>query len=84
MDFTENTLVMDMSKISLTGMNRELMKKIRASILLLSPLLYRFGAVDIPFPGGCNIGKRPIDEHLNGLREIGYSSMDSDESIHLS
>ena len=83
-DFTENTLVMDMSKISLTGMNRELMKKIRASILLLSPLLYRFGAVDIPFPGGCNIGKRPIDEHLNGLREIGYSSMDSDESIHLS
>lgn len=65
-------------------MNRELMKKIRASILLLAPLLYRFGTVDMPFPGGCNIGKRPIDEHLNGLREIGYSSMDGDESIHLS
>lgn len=83
-DFTGNTLTMDMSAITLQNMNRELTKKIRASILLLAPLLYRFGAVDIPFPGGCNIGKRPIDEHLNGLREIGYSSMDGDESIHLS
>ncbi|MDD5376945.1 MAG: UDP-N-acetylglucosamine 1-carboxyvinyltransferase [Candidatus Gracilibacteria bacterium] len=83
-DFTGNTLVMDMSRISLENMNRELMKKIRASILLLAPLLYRFGAVDIPFPGGCNIGKRPIDEHLNGLREIGYESKDGTESIHLS
>jgi len=75
---------MDMSRISLDAMNRELMKKIRASILLLAPLLYRFGSVDIPFPGGCNIGKRPIDEHLNGLREIGYNATDGDESIHLS
>lgn len=83
-DFTGNTLTMDMSAISLENMNRELMKKIRASILLLAPLLHRFGKVDIPFPGGCNIGKRPIDEHLNGLREIGYSSVDGDESIHLS
>ncbi|MDD5197730.1 MAG: UDP-N-acetylglucosamine 1-carboxyvinyltransferase [Candidatus Gracilibacteria bacterium] len=83
-NFTGNTLTMDMSRISLENMNRELMKKIRASILLLAPLLYRFGSVDIPFPGGCNIGKRPINEHLNGLREIGYESKDGDESIHLS
>lgn len=83
-DFNGNTLTMDMSQISLQNMNRELMKKIRASILLLSPLLYRFGKVDIPFPGGCNIGKRPIDEHLSGLKEIGYDSTDGDESIHLS
>lgn len=83
-DFTGNRLTMDMTAISLRNMDRELMKKIRASILLLSPLLYRFGTVDIPFPGGCNIGKRPIDEHLNGLREIGYDSVDGSESIHLS
>ncbi|MBD3267973.1 UDP-N-acetylglucosamine 1-carboxyvinyltransferase, partial [bacterium] len=49
----------------------ELCRKIRASILLLSPLLYRLGEVRLPFPGGDQIGRRRIDSHLLGLEHMG-------------
>ncbi|QCI22241.1 UDP-N-acetylglucosamine 1-carboxyvinyltransferase [Buchnera aphidicola] len=48
-----------------------LIKKIRASIWLLAPLLARFGKAKIFFPGGCKIGKRPIDLHINNLIKLG-------------
>lgn len=44
---------------------------IRASVLLLGPLLTRFGKVDIALPGGCNIGHRPIDMHIHALCKMG-------------
>lgn len=83
-DFTDNTLRMDMRQIRMDGINYELIKKMRASILLIAPLLHRFGAVEMPYPGGCNIGKRPIDEHINGFRAIGYKDQDTMESVRLS
>ena len=43
----------------------------RASVLCLGPLLSRVGKAQIPFPGGCDIGSRPIDIHLKGLRQLG-------------
>lgn len=48
-----------------------LAKDIRASVLLLGPLLTRVGYVEIPLPGGCAIGARPIDEHIQGLALLG-------------
>ncbi|KIE64299.1 UDP-N-acetylglucosamine 1-carboxyvinyltransferase [Candidatus Riesia pediculischaeffi] len=48
-----------------------LSKSIRASILALSPLIARFGKGRIFFPGGCQIGKRPIDLHIDGLKKMG-------------
>ncbi|MBN2327986.1 MAG: UDP-N-acetylglucosamine 1-carboxyvinyltransferase [Candidatus Omnitrophica bacterium] len=48
-----------------------LCKKIRASVLLLAPLLVRCGRAEIPFPGGDRIGRRRIDTHLLGLKELG-------------
>jgi len=66
------------------NINYELIKKMRASILLIAPLLHRFGSVEMPYPGGCNIGKRPIDEHINGFRAIGYKDHDTMESVQLS
>jgi UDP-N-acetylglucosamine 1-carboxyvinyltransferase len=65
------------------NMNRELAKKIRASILLLAPLLARLGFVELPYPGGCNIGKRPIDEHINGFVGLGYKDSTNDEFVVL-
>ncbi len=49
----------------------ELVKTMRASILVLGPILARFGAARVSFPGGCAIGSRPVDLHLRGLEAMG-------------
>lgn len=49
----------------------ELVKTMRASILVLGPLLARFGRADVSLPGGCAIGARPVDLHVSGLRAMG-------------
>ena len=48
-----------------------LARRLRASVLLLGPLVARLGRARVPLPGGCNIGSRPLDLHLKGLRELG-------------
>ena len=50
--------------------DEEYMKKIRSSIFMLGPLLARFKRAKVSYPGGCNIGLRPIDLHLKGLRDL--------------
>jgi UDP-N-acetylglucosamine 1-carboxyvinyltransferase len=49
----------------------ELVKTMRASILVLGPLLARFGHADVSLPGGCAIGARPVNIHVEGLRQMG-------------
>jgi len=49
----------------------ELVKTMRASILVLGPLLARFGKATVSLPGGCAIGSRPVDQHIKGLQAMG-------------
>src|SRR5476651_2605873 len=49
----------------------DLVKTMRASILVLGPLLARFGEAKVSLPGGCAIGSRPVDQHIKGLRALG-------------
>ena len=49
----------------------ELVKTMRASILVMGPLLARFGKAEVSFPGGCAIGSRPVDLHLKGFEAMG-------------
>ena len=49
----------------------ELVRTMRASILVLGPILSRFGHAEVSFPGGCAIGSRPVDQHLRGLEAMG-------------
>ncbi len=49
----------------------ELVKTMRASVLVLGPLLARFGAAKVSLPGGCAIGTRPVDQHIKGLQAMG-------------
>ena len=49
----------------------ELVKTMRASILVLGPTLARFGEAEVSLPGGCAIGSRPVDQHLKGLETLG-------------
>ena len=49
----------------------ELVRKMRASILVLGPMLTRYGQANVSFPGGCAIGSRPVDLNLRGLQALG-------------
>ncbi|QCI19945.1 MAG: UDP-N-acetylglucosamine 1-carboxyvinyltransferase [Buchnera aphidicola (Brevicoryne brassicae)] len=67
----QKILYIDPSSINNFSPPYDLIKKIRASIWILAPLLTRFGKAKIFFPGGCQIGKRPIDLHIKGLIKLG-------------
>jgi len=63
-------------KVSAAALNNqrapyELVKTMRASILVMGPLLARFGSAEVSFPGGCAIGSRPVDLHLKGFEAMG-------------
>lgn len=60
----------------------ELGERMRSSVLFLGPLLARFGEASVCRPGGCAIGKRPVDLHLEGLRQLGAKFDLSEERIH--
>lgn len=61
----------DPSGINKTELNEALVKKLRASIILAGPMMAKFGKVRMPYPGGCVIGKRPIDLFLDGFMSFG-------------
>lgn len=62
----------------------ELVKTMRASILVLGPLLARFGKAEVSLPGGCAIGPRPVDVHIDALIKMGADITVSDGYIHAS
>ncbi|MDL0088250.1 UDP-N-acetylglucosamine 1-carboxyvinyltransferase [Campylobacter gastrosuis] len=67
----KNELKIDTSKVHSTMANYDIVRKMRASILVLGPLLSRFGHCEVSLPGGCAIGQRPIDLHLSALEKMG-------------
>lgn len=67
----ERTLVIKNNEIQPEKINQDLVNKIRASVLLVGPLLARFGSAKIHSPGGCHIGVRPLDAHLKAFNDIG-------------
>jgi UDP-N-acetylglucosamine 1-carboxyvinyltransferase len=60
----------------------ELVRTMRSSILVLGPLLARFGQADVSLPGGCAIGARPVDIHLDGLEKMGAEIKVENGYIH--
>jgi UDP-N-acetylglucosamine 1-carboxyvinyltransferase len=70
-DSKENELVLDTSKITAYEAPYELVRTMRASFVVLGPLLARMGHARISQPGGCAIGSRPIDLHLKGFEALG-------------
>lgn len=70
-DKIQHQLTIDTSGINRWRVNSAIMKKMRASILVMGPLLARFGRADIASPGGCVIGTRPINYHLRNFEKMG-------------
>jgi len=69
--FDDDTLTVDATALKTFSASYELVSKMRASFLILGPLVARHGRARVPLPGGCNIGPRPVDEHLRALTELG-------------
>jgi UDP-N-acetylglucosamine 1-carboxyvinyltransferase len=65
------TMTLSAAHVSAPEAPYELVKTMRASILVLGPLLARFGQAKVSLPGGCAIGSRPVDQHIKGLQAMG-------------
>ena len=76
-----NKLEIDSQNISIKELPYELVNGLRASFFCIGPLLSKFGEAKVPLPGGCNIGSRPIDEHINGLKALGAEILIEEEIV---
>ena len=70
-DVSGSRVVVHANKPLKTRAPYDLVKQMRASVLVAGPLLSRFGWVRVPIPGGCAIGLRPIDIHIQGFQDLG-------------
>lgn len=66
-----SNIEVDASRLESFNAPYELVRTMRASVLVLGPLLSRFGQAEVSLPGGCAIGTRPVDQHLKGLQAMG-------------
>jgi len=67
----DHTLKINTTDLSSESPDYKLVEKMRGSIVLIGPYLARFGRISLPKPGGCSIGSRPIDIHLDAFKEMG-------------
>jgi UDP-N-acetylglucosamine 1-carboxyvinyltransferase len=69
--FEQNRALIDTSSMTQTKATYDIVRTMRASILVLGPILARFGHCEVSLPGGCAIGQRPVDLHLKALEQMG-------------
>ncbi len=79
-----DNVTIDCSKMENKSIPNELSQKLRASYYFMGALLAKFHKVDMHFPGGCSIGKRPIDLHLKGFEKLGAKVEEKDDHITIS
>ena len=78
----DNIMIIDSKPIDQIKVPEELVREMRSSIILMGAMLARFGEVIVSYPGGCEIGPRPIDLHLKSLRELGVEIEESHGFLH--
>ena len=81
-NFNKNDLVIDNKKQSKSFASYSLVKTMRAGILVLGPLLAKFGKAKVSLPGGCAIGTRPVDIHLSALSKLGVKYKINQGYVH--
>jgi len=74
----KRTIVIDASSLTHSLLDPVLAEKIRASVMLIGPVLARLGEVTLPYPGGCVIGKRPVDFFIEGFKKLGATVNEKD------
>ncbi|MFA4931054.1 MAG: UDP-N-acetylglucosamine 1-carboxyvinyltransferase [Patescibacteria group bacterium] len=78
-----DTYEFEAKNIKKTELNIDLAKKLRASTVLIGPMLAKFGEITLPHPGGCIIGQRPIDVHLDAFQKMGAAVIFKKDSYRL-
>jgi UDP-N-acetylglucosamine 1-carboxyvinyltransferase len=81
--FEHGTVRINTAKLANKPIPEEYVSKLRGSIVLLGPLLARFGVVEMSYPGGCVLGKRPVEAHVVALEQMGAQNMSTPETLHL-
>ncbi len=81
--FENGVATIDTTKLESKPIPAELVSKLRGAIVLLGPLLARFGVVEMSYPGGCVLGKRPVEAHVLALEQMGAKNLSTQEVIHL-
>jgi UDP-N-acetylglucosamine 1-carboxyvinyltransferase len=79
----KNTFVLDSSKVKNFKLSPDIAKRLRASIAVAGPLLGRFNQVIFPYPGGCVIGKRPVDIFLGAWKKMGANVSEKNDVFSL-
>ena len=82
--FQKNTVIIDTTNVREKILPKESVGKMRASILLLGPLLARFGQARMSYPGGCLLGKRSINSHIQAFCELGAKAKIKHDFLSLS
>lgn len=81
--FNNNTVRVNADALQSKPIPDELVCRLRGSIVLLGPLLARFGVVEMGYPGGCVLGKRPVGAHIEALTQLGAEDTSTDSVLHL-
>ena len=83
-DSKRHTLEIDTTRVNKWFVEPAIMQEMRASVLVMGPLLVRFGRANIALPGGCTIGPRPVDYHLKNFAHMGVLISQDGSHIHAS
>lgn len=81
--FVDNVVKVSTLKLNNKSITKDLVSKMRASILLLGPILARFGEASIAFPGGCVLGNRSTDAHTEAFKQLGVKVKEDEFTINL-
>jgi UDP-N-acetylglucosamine 1-carboxyvinyltransferase len=79
----DTTVTVNTDSVRNKPIPHELVSKLRGSIVLLGPMLARFGEVEMAYPGGCVLGKRPVGAHIEAFAQLGIEDLSTDTSLHL-
>lgn len=79
---TGNTVLVDAAQLLQNEIPDELMREMRSSVIFLGAILARLGEASMSMPGGCELGPRPIDLHLESIRKMGGTFCESSEGLH--
>ena len=82
-EFSNNSIKIDSSKLKKQDAPDEMVKRMRASILILGALIPRFGELKMAFPGGCVLGKRSVDSHTYAFKQLGGEIIDDQKGLHI-
>jgi UDP-N-acetylglucosamine 1-carboxyvinyltransferase len=82
-EWNDNDVIVDCSTSAPVDVGEELTGNIRSSVFVIGPLLTRFSCATVSYPGGCDIGLRPIDLHIAGLEKLGARTLNEGRKISL-